>query len=39
MQGFANEALGLVDHTHLRNWLMPRLIAAMARRTLMEPIP
>ena len=39
MQGFANEALGLVDHTHLRNWLMPRLIAAMARRTLMEPTP
>jgi Fe-S cluster assembly protein SufD len=39
MQGFATEALGLLDHTHLRNWLMPRLVAAMARRTLMEPTP
>ncbi|NTV95658.1 MAG: Fe-S cluster assembly protein SufD [Thiobacillus sp.] len=39
MQGFAAEVLGLVEHTHLRDWLMPRLLAAMARSTVPEPMP
>lgn len=32
LEGFANEALGLLDDTHLRDWLMPRLQTALSRR-------
>jgi Fe-S cluster assembly protein SufD len=39
MQGFATEVLGLLDHAHLRDWLMPRLMAAMARNAILEPMP
>ncbi|MDD4882082.1 MAG: Fe-S cluster assembly protein SufD [Gallionellaceae bacterium] len=33
LEGFANEALGLLDDAHLRDWLMPRLLAALSRRS------
>jgi Fe-S cluster assembly protein SufD len=32
IQGFAAEVLGLLDSAHLRGWLMPRLLTALARR-------
>lgn len=36
MQAFINEALGLLDDTGLRDWLMPRLLASMPRGQGME---
>ena len=33
LEGFANEALGLLDDSHLRDWLMPGLLAALSLRT------
>lgn len=37
MQAFIDEALGLLDDTGLRDWLMPRLLARMPRGQLPEP--
>jgi Fe-S cluster assembly protein SufD len=36
LQGFAAEALGLLEETHLRDWLMPRLLTTLQARTDME---
>jgi len=32
IEGFMNEALSLLDETHLRDWLMPALRTELARR-------
>jgi Fe-S cluster assembly protein SufD len=37
MQAFVDEALGLLDDTGLRDWLMPRLLAGMPRGQSLEP--
>ncbi len=37
MQAFIDEALGLLDDTGLRDWLMPRLLAGMPRVQSLEP--
>ncbi|RQW82244.1 MAG: Fe-S cluster assembly protein SufD [Geobacter sp.] len=39
LHAFVGEALGLLDDTGLRDWLMPRLLARMPRSHLLEPRP
>lgn len=39
LQGFAGEALGLLDETPVRDWLLPRVHAALARATGQEARP
>ena len=39
LEGFANEALGLLDDVHLHDWLMPGLQAALSRRSGQEARP
>ena len=39
MQAFINAALGLLDDTGLRDWLMPRLLARMPHGQMREPRP